>query len=208
MFHASLGVRLNNEQAKAFALICRQAKVTLSKLKAVTGLNGPDTIQLVQYLITQALIKELSNLTYTLADHLKEKLFAKKHNLITDQVDSKMNDLVTDQVKPETADLVTDQVKPETADLVTDKVRSLASLNDVQWKIILKCDVPMKMIELMNYVGVKHRNFFKKTHLQPLLDGGIIQMTNPEKPRASNQKYVLTEAGVVLKIRHKEKLKE
>jgi ATP-dependent DNA helicase RecG len=196
MFHASLGVRLSYEQAKAFALVCRQDKVTLSELKAVTGLSGPDTIQIIQYLVTQSLIKKISDSMYTLADHLKERLIGKNIDLGTDQVDSKKNDLVSDQVKPVTTDLVTDQVKP------------LTNLNDVQWKIVMKCDVPMKMLELMDHVGVKHRNFFKKTHLQPLLDGGIIQMTNPDKPRASNQKYVLTETGVQLKIRQKEKLKQ
>jgi hypothetical protein len=155
----------------------------------LSTLRQPDKLS-----VTQSLIKKISDSMYTLADHLKERLIAKNIDLGTDQVDSKKNDLVSDQVKPGTTDLVTDQVKP------------LTNLNDVQWKIVMKCDVPMKMLELLDHVGVKHRNFFKKTHLQPLLDGGIIQMTNPDKPRASNQKYVLTEVGVQLKIRQKEKL--
>jgi hypothetical protein len=58
--------------------------------------------------------------------------------------------------------LVSDQVKPVTTDLVTDQVKPLTNLNDVQWKIVMKCDVPMKMLELMDHVGVKHRNFLKR----------------------------------------------
>ena len=37
--------------------------------------------------------------------------------------------------------------------------------------------------------------------LQPLLDAGILRMTNPENPRASNQRYVLTEAGAEIRAR-------
>ncbi len=57
------------------------------------------------------------------------------------------------------------------------------------------------MTELMEELGVTHRTFFRRKHLRPLLDGGVLQMTNPENPQASNQKYVLTAAGVVLKTR-------
>ena len=36
--------------------------------------------------------------------------------------------------------------------------------------------------------------------MKPLLEAGPVRMTNPDKPRASNQKYMLTEAGVALKV--------
>ena len=40
---------------------------------------------------------------------------------------------------------------------------------------------------------------FKSTHLKPLLGGGILRMTVPDKPTSSKQRYVLTKAGLKLK---------
>jgi ATP-dependent DNA helicase RecG len=52
----------------------------------------------------------------------------------------------------------------------------------------------------MKELGLSNRGKFKARHLDPLIKGDVIKMTNPEKPRASNQKYVLTETGIRLKI--------
>jgi ATP-dependent DNA helicase RecG len=57
------------------------------------------------------------------------------------------------------------------------------------------------MTVLLEELRVTHRAFFRRKHLRPLLEGGVIQMTNPDNPQASNQRYVLTAAGVVLKTR-------
>ena len=51
----------------------------------------------------------------------------------------------------------------------------------------------------MDALGVINRGYFKKHHLDPLVRTGIVAMTNPERPRAANQRYVLTEAGADLK---------
>ena len=57
------------------------------------------------------------------------------------------------------------------------------------------CATPRSLFELMQSTGITHRTFFRQRHLKPLLDAGLIRMTNPEKPRAPNQRYVLTAAG-------------
>ena len=44
----------------------------------------------------------------------------------------------------------------------------------------------------MERAGVKHRTHFRRTHLMPLVHGGIVTMTNPDNPRAVNQRYILT----------------
>ena len=51
----------------------------------------------------------------------------------------------------------------------------------------------------MNTLGVTHRGYFKKRHLDPLIRAGIVTMTNPENPRVAGQRYVLTAAGVALR---------
>ena len=61
------------------------------------------------------------------------------------------------------------------------------------------CDAPRSLAEIVDVLGFARRDYFKKRHLDPLIRAGVIAMTNPEKPRASNQRYVLTEAGTALK---------
>ena len=81
--------------------------------------------------------------------------------------------------------------------MVTDQ--AVSRLTEQQRRIIAACDVPRSLADLMAGAGVTHRTFFRRTHLQPLVDAGIVAMTNPSNPRASDQCYVLTEAGVALK---------
>ena len=45
----------------------------------------------------------------------------------------------------------------------------------------------------MKVAGQTNRTRFRKTILRPLLDAGLIEMTIPDKPRSSKQKYRLTE---------------
>ena len=89
-----------------------------------------------------------------------------------------------------------DQVGP---DMGTDQVP--LRLTTRQRAIVDACDVPRSLVELMERANVSHRSHFRTRHLKPLLQIGVVRMTNPRNPRASNQKYVLTEAGVGLKAR-------
>ena len=65
-----------------------------------------------------------------------------------------------------------------------------------QRAIVEACDVPRSLAELMERAGVSHRSHFRRKHLKPLLEAGLVRMTNPGNPRAPNQKYVVGEAGV------------
>ena len=77
----------------------------------------------------------------------------------------------------------------------------MTELSATHWKIIDLCDVPHRLVDIMEALGVTNRGYFKEHHLDPLIKSGIVAMTNPEKPRASNQQYVITEAGAQLKAR-------
>jgi predicted HTH transcriptional regulator len=48
---------------------------------------------------------------------------------------------------------------------------------------------------LQNAAQLHDREHFAKEHLQPLLTAGLIEMTIPDKPRSSKQKYRLTDKG-------------
>jgi hypothetical protein len=45
---------------------------------------------------------------------------------------------------------------------------------------------------------LKDREHFRKGHLEPLLASGLLEMTIPDKPRSSLQRYRTTAAGVRL----------
>lgn len=48
---------------------------------------------------------------------------------------------------------------------------------------------PMSLTELMEKVGLKDRDTFRKNYILPAIEAGIIGMTEPNKPRSKNQKY-------------------
>jgi predicted transcriptional regulator len=53
----------------------------------------------------------------------------------------------------------------------------------------------MKRWEIQAALGLKHEDHFRKAYLVPALKAGLIEMTIPDKPRSSNQKYRLTDKG-------------
>lgn len=186
LFQAQLGVRLDEAQARLFALACREGGVSLTDAKAVTGRNGPEARKVLDFLVLQLLLEPLEEgVLYEIAEHLRDR-FA--------PVGTGGG---SDQVVPDSADLVTDQVGGPARDLVTDQV--VRRLTDYQRQIVAACDVPRSLVELMELAGVTHRTFFRRKHLEPLVRAGIVRMTNPESPQAANQRYVLTEPGVELK---------
>jgi predicted HTH transcriptional regulator len=55
---------------------------------------------------------------------------------------------------------------------------------------------PKPISDLMAVVGWRHRTKFRDKLLRPLLDSGLIAMTEPDKPTSSRQRYVTTELGI------------
>jgi len=53
----------------------------------------------------------------------------------------------------------------------------------------------MKRSEIQENLSLKHEDYFREKYLLPALDSGLIEMTIPEKPKSSKQKYRLTEKG-------------
>lgn len=197
LFQASLGVQLSNEQTRVFAFACRESAISLSQVKAVTSLAGPDAVEIANALVTKALFRTIEDgRKYALAEHLADRFRQ------TDQPDTPDEDLVTAQVQSGKPDLSTAQVEGQTEDLSTGQVPVLAELSETHWKIIALCDVPRRLAEILEALGVTNRGYFKEHHLDPLIQARIVAMTNPENPRASNQRYVITEAGALLKARH------
>ena len=200
LFQASLGVQLTDEQARVFAFGCREKAITLSQIKAVTSLAGPDAVELADALVTKVLFRTIeADRKYALAEHLEDRF--SQTDQAADQPDARGEDLVTAQVQPKQSDLSSGQVEEHSDDLSTAQVPPLTELSAIHWKVIDLCDVPRRLADILEALGVANRGYFKEHYLDPLIQSGIVAMTNPEKPRASNQQYVITEAGAQLKAR-------
>ena len=48
----------------------------------------------------------------------------------------------------------------------------------------------------MAFVGLRHRETFMLNYIQPLLEDDLLEMTIPDKPRSSKQKYKTTSNGL------------
>jgi Fic family protein len=73
---------------------------------------------------------------------------------------------------------------PEVTQEVTPEVRLLSVLAG-----------EMTRQQLKEALGLKDDEHFRKAYLLPALDAGLIEMTIPDKPRSSKQKYRLTDKG-------------
>ncbi|WP_314816663.1 Fic family protein [Hoylesella nanceiensis] len=57
-------------------------------------------------------------------------------------------------------------------------------------EVISFCQQPRSLTEIMKHLQLKHRNNTKSRYVNPLIEGGFIEMTIPDKPNSRNQKYV------------------
>lgn len=80
---------------------------------------------------------------------------------------------------------VTPQVTPHVAPQVTPQVERL--LRAIEGEV--------NRDALQQAVGLKARKNFRQLYLAPAIDAGLIEMTIPDRPRSSKQKYRLTEKG-------------
>ncbi len=51
----------------------------------------------------------------------------------------------------------------------------------------------------MNAIGLRHRHSFRHNYLLPAIELNLIELTVPDKPNSSKQKYKLTPLGLEYK---------
>ncbi len=64
-----------------------------------------------------------------------------------------------------------------------------------QVDILRKCQSDSTLVNLMAVIGRSDRTKFRHQVLDPLIEMGLLEMTIPDKPRSSLQKYRLTDKG-------------
>jgi ATP-dependent DNA helicase RecG len=76
-----------------------------------------------------------------------------------------------------------------------DPVGTKSALSRHQVEILRKCRQEQPLTALIKIVGRSDRTKFRNQVLSPLLWEGLLEMTIPDKPRSSKQRYRLTKAG-------------
>jgi len=79
-----------------------------------------------------------------------------------------------------------------------DQVRTKSGLSADQVKLLNSASKEQGIAELMAVIGRANRTKFRDQFLNPLLDVGYLEMTVPDKPRSSKQKYRLSEKGLTV----------
>jgi len=70
----------------------------------------------------------------------------------------------------------------KSSDQVTEQVTEQA--------VIAFCAKPRSTQEIMEHLGLKHREHFRSHILKPLIEKGLLRLTIPDKPNSPNQKYI------------------
>jgi predicted HTH transcriptional regulator len=101
---------------------------------------------------------------------------------LADSMTTEVSGRATEQV----AEQVTEQVTGQVAEQVAEQVR-----------LLLFClqDGPLGGREAMKCVGLNHRPTFLYDYLQPAIQAGFVEMTQPDSPKSPTQKYRLTAKG-------------
>ena len=201
---AKLGAHLSAQEADVFAYLTRKGQIDLTDVKALTGLSGADARQLAQRLTVQALLVAQggSDNVFVLAEHLRARFLPVAPEQAANSEENQR--FGSETAATDATAQATDQATAQAASGRAQLVQSLVQLSAIQWQIVAFADAPRSITELMGRTGHKQRAFFKRQHLEPLLAGGILKMTVPDKPTSPAQRYVLTEAGVKLKQLHEQ----
>jgi ATP-dependent DNA helicase RecG len=105
----------------------------------------------------------------------------------------KMSIYVPDDTSVQASGEVTAQVTAQVTGEVTGEVAGEVTGEVLR---LLKVVVgEMKRQEIQEQLGLKHEDYFREAYLLPAIKAGTLEMTIPDKPRSSKQKYRLTATG-------------
>ena len=69
---------------------------------------------------------------------------------------------------------------------------------NIERLIIAVADQQVSVMQMMEYLSLKHRPTFLENYLNPAMNDGFIRQLYPQSPRHPRQKYLLTVKGIAL----------
>lgn len=179
----TIGVSLTQEQADVLALALEQVDGQRISLTDMRGLGIGTTQQarrIAEHLVRQQLLEPLSDTQYRVMQALRLR-FAQ----VTEQDGTEsLNKSGPSQ----------DQVGTKSG-LSRDQIGTGLGLSIEQRELMARMDAEHDIATLMSWVGRSNRSKFRDVVLSPLLTLGLVEMTIPDKPNSSKQRYRLTLAG-------------
>ena len=91
----------------------------------------------------------------------------------------------------------TGQVTPQVPDKYPTSTRQVLAA-------LARAEEPLPRAALQAASGLRNREHFVNEHLNPLVDAGLLELTIPDKPRSSKQRYRLTALGRAYLTKNKE----
>ena len=91
-------------------------------------------------------------------------------------------------------------ITPATTEQVTEQVTGEVTGEVLRLLAVVAGE--MKRAEIQEALGLKHEEHFREAYLLPALTANVIEMTQPDKPRSSKQRYRLTKIGAEVKAEH------
>lgn len=97
-----------------------------------------------------------------------------------------LSSILSESLKPTKKRLKTDQEtdenRPRKLERPTKKDNRIDCILDF-------CQEPKSLREIMEHIGLHHLGNFKRVYIQPMLNNGKLDMTDPDNPTSINQKY-------------------
>ena len=144
--------------------------------------------------ITRALDEDI-NVTFMNNDKAQEFVITvwreesneveKKSNQVGNQVEQKSNEVEEESNEVEEK---SNQVQDSDTRLRHSDTKKV-SLSNKQRDIVNFCSVPRTTAEIMERLGLSNQTKNRERYITSLVAAGYLQMTNPDNPTASNQKY-------------------
>ncbi|KZK74370.1 MAG: transcriptional regulator [Pelodictyon luteolum] len=164
-FLQTIGVSLNADEADVFAFVAEKGSVDLTDIRALTNATTAKAKALAESLVKKLMLVAISENAFELAPSMKMHYGHDGMNVPGVQT--------TPEVAPEAAPEVSPEVRRMLSVLIGERSRA----------------------ELMAALSLKDEKHFREYYQQAAISVGLIEMTIPDKPRSSKQKYRLTAMG-------------
>ena len=79
---------------------------------------------------------------------------------------------------------------------VSEETGTKLGLSEDQVQVLVQCRLERSLVEIMAPIQRSNRTKFRDQYIQPLLENGLLEMTVPDKPRSSKQRYRTTPLGL------------
>ena len=112
-----------------------------------------------------------------------------KSNQVGNEVEGKSNQVQDSDLRLRYSDTDHDTSENDLDTRLRHSDTKKVSLSNKQRDIVNFCSVPRTTAEIMERLGLSNQTKNRERYITSLVAAGYLQMTNPENPTASNQKY-------------------